>query len=54
MDAMKYLALVETRARELYEMSNQGEWEELKPPYKALWIQAAHRELREDGVDKSG
>jgi hypothetical protein len=46
-DAMAFLEQVEERAKELYAMSDQGEWEDLSPALQAMWINAAGRELRE-------
>lgn len=45
-DAMAYLEEVKARAKELYALSDQGEWEELHPSLQAFWISYAGRELK--------
>jgi hypothetical protein len=44
--ATDFLARVEARAKELYALSNQGDWDDLAPWMKESWINAAGRELR--------
>lgn len=44
--AMDYLERVKARAIELYEMSDQGRWDDLEPQFQQMWINAADRELR--------
>lgn len=41
-----FLARVEARAKELYALSDQGEWDDLEPWMQESWINAAGRELR--------
>lgn len=45
-DAMELLAKVTARAKELYEVSDQGEWDDLPSWMQKAWIDAADRELR--------
>lgn len=45
-DAMEFLARVEARAKELYALSDQGDWDDLPEWMQASWINAAGRELR--------
>ena len=45
-DATEFLAQVEKRAKELYALSDQGEWDDLDQTLQAFWINAAGRELR--------
>jgi hypothetical protein len=46
--AEDFLARVEARAKELYAISNQGEWEDLGEFEQCQWINAAGAELRGD------
>jgi hypothetical protein len=44
--ATEFLARVEARAKELYALSDQGEWDDLPEWMQRQWINAAGRELR--------
>lgn len=44
--ATEFLKRVEARAKELYAISNQGEWDDLPAWMQESWINAAGRELR--------
>lgn len=45
--AMDFLERVIARARELYALSDQGEWDDLEPWMQASWINAARADLEE-------
>lgn len=49
---MEFLAKVEARAKELYALSDQGEWDDLPRWMQASWINAAREDLAERGEDR--
>lgn len=42
---MEFLERVKARAIELYNMSDQGDWDDLEPVFQNMWINAAREEL---------
>lgn len=44
--AEDFLERVAARAKELYAMSDQGDWDDLGEWEQSMWINAAGRELR--------
>ena len=40
---------VETKAKELYALSDQGEWQDLSQQMQQMWINSTRRELEEKG-----
>lgn len=45
-DVMEYLSRVTARAKEMYALSDQGEWDDLPTWMQAMWISHADEELR--------
>ena len=46
---LDYLERVKVRAKELYAMSDQGEWDDLEVWIQERWINAADKDLKESG-----
>lgn len=46
-EIQEYLKRVHERAKELYELSNQGKWEDLPEALQRMWIRAASEEIKE-------